>query len=85
MDLRYEPTTNSTGRIHPWQTCFGYLWPCFLLLDDAANELFLPAGLGTDRILMLATALTGVVGESPATEASTQIFWLHEADDQSTV
>jgi hypothetical protein len=25
--------------------------PCFLLLDDPANEIFLPAGLGTDRIL----------------------------------
>jgi hypothetical protein len=24
---------------------------CFLLLDDPANELFLSAGLGTDRIL----------------------------------
>jgi hypothetical protein len=25
--------------------------PCFLLLDDPANELFLPVGLGADRIL----------------------------------
>ena len=33
---------------------------------------------------MLNTALTGVVGENPTTEASTQIFWLHEADDQPT-
>jgi hypothetical protein len=33
--------------------------PCFLLLNDPANELLLPAGLGTNRILMLDTALTG--------------------------
>jgi hypothetical protein len=25
--------------------------PCFLLFDDPANELFLSAGLGADRIL----------------------------------
>src|SRR4029453_14427692 len=25
--------------------------PCFLLLDDPANELLLPAGLGTDCVL----------------------------------
>jgi hypothetical protein len=28
--------------------------PCVLLLDDPANELFLSAGLGADRILNLA-------------------------------
>ena len=38
--------------------------PCFLLLDDLANELLLPVGLGTDRHFnrRLAYLLTKVVG-----------------------
>jgi hypothetical protein len=31
--------------------------PCFLLLDDPADELLLSAGLGTDRILAMPLAL----------------------------
>jgi hypothetical protein len=55
VDLRYEVATNSTGRIHPWQNSSAISGhpdiPCFLLLDDPANELFLSAGLGAGRIL----------------------------------
>jgi hypothetical protein len=53
---------DSNGSIHPWQTCSAISGdrhiPCFLLLDDLANELFLSVGLGADRILTPAHAKT---------------------------
>jgi hypothetical protein len=46
---------NNTGRIihgKPASAISGHPdIPCFLLLDDPANELFLSVGLGADRIL----------------------------------
>jgi hypothetical protein len=57
VDLRYEVATNSTGRIHPWQNSSAISGhpdiPCFLLLDDPANKLFLSAGLGAHRIVAM--------------------------------
>jgi hypothetical protein len=42
--------------------------PCFLLLDDPANELLLPAGLGTSRILTLAHLTIGLFAKGPIVE-----------------
>jgi hypothetical protein len=55
VDLRYGPATNSNRRIIHGKTTSAISGhpdiPCFLLLDDPANELFLSAGLGAGRIL----------------------------------
>jgi hypothetical protein len=57
MDLRYGAAKNSTGRIIRGKTSSTNPGdrdiPYFLLLDDPANELFLSAGLGAYRVLIL--------------------------------
>ena len=53
--LRYRAAANSTGRIIDDKATSAIAGrhdiPCFLLLDDPTNELFLSAELGTDCIL----------------------------------
>jgi len=61
--LRYAAAKNSTGRIpgKPASAISGRPdIPCFLLLDDPANELLLPFGLGTNRIQTLALLTIGL-------------------------
>jgi hypothetical protein len=57
VDLRYEAATNSTGRIihgKPASAISGHPdIPCFLLLDDPANEQLPSIGLGAHRVLIL--------------------------------
>jgi hypothetical protein len=67
VDLRYEAASNNTGRINPGKTSSAITGqpdiPCFLLLDDPADELLLSLGLGTHRINpRLADLLTRVMG-----------------------
>ena len=52
LDSRYEAATKSTGGIIHGKTtlaisCYPDI-PCFLLLDDPADKLLLPVGLGAD-------------------------------------
>ena len=61
MDLRYGVSDEQHRKDHgkPASAISGHPdIPCFLLLDDPANELFLPVGLGADRILTPAHAKT---------------------------
>jgi hypothetical protein len=55
VDLRYGAANNGTGRIIHGKPASAISAdpdiPCFLLLDDPANELFLSLGLGADCIL----------------------------------
>ena len=53
--MRYWASGKQHRNDHPRQNYFDYPGdpdiPCFLLLDDPANELLLPFGLGSHRIL----------------------------------
>jgi hypothetical protein len=55
VDLRYGAANNGTGRIIHGKPASAISAdpdiPCFLLLDDPANELFLSLGLGAGRVL----------------------------------
>ena len=50
--------------------------PCFLLLDDTLNELFLSAGLGSDRILTLSiqTRLLFTTGSKGLAKVTPEVF-----------
>lgn len=57
--------------------------PCFLLLDDLANELFLSLGLGANRILTLAPVTIGLFANAPIAQRRFDAYglrcWVHKA------
>ena len=87
LDSRYEAATKSTGGIIHGKTtlaisCYPDI-PCFLLLDDPANELLLSVGLGANRILTLAPVTIGLFANAPIAQRRFDAYglrcWVHKA------